>query len=55
MAQLSYNCDVSQAFNWQNDAQPIVGHVNSLKIDDKDLKTDLKVTDPEDVEKRVIN
>ncbi len=53
MAVLSYNCDVSQGFNWQKDVQPVVGHLNSLKIGDQDLKEDFKLTDPESVADRL--
>jgi hypothetical protein len=49
MAELSYSCDVSQAFNFQKDAQSMVGHINKLKVSTKDLAVDLEVTDPEDV------
>lgn len=51
MAELSYSCSVSQGFNFQKDEQPLVGHINSLKIGDQDLKSDFQVTDPLDVSK----
>lgn len=50
MAEISYACDVVQGFNFQKDVQTVVGHINSMKISDKDdLKSDLNVTDPENV------
>lgn len=53
MAELSFNCSVSQGFNFQKDQQPVVGHINTLKIGDQEIKADLNVTDPEDVAKTV--
>ncbi len=53
MATLSFSCSVSQGFNWQKDAQPVVGHLNSLTIGDKELAADMAVTDPEDVASRI--
>ncbi len=53
MAELSFNCSVTQAFNWQKDAQPIVGHLNALTIGDKELATDLQLTDPESIADRL--
>jgi len=53
MAELSYSCSVSQGFNFEKDQQPLVGHINSLKIGTQDLKSDLSVANPEDVIKMV--
>lgn len=47
MAQLSYNCDVNQTFNFQNDVQTRVGHIISCSIGDEELESDMKVQDPE--------
>jgi hypothetical protein len=49
MAELSFSCDVSQGFNFQKDAQAIVGHINKLKISNKQLAADIAVTDPENL------
>jgi hypothetical protein len=49
MAELSYDCDVSQGFNFQKDVQTMVGHINALKVSTKELAVDLEVTDPEDI------
>ncbi len=47
MAETSFSCDVSQGFNFQKDAQDIVGHISKLKIGGKDMDVDLAVTNPE--------
>lgn len=49
MAETSFSCDVSQGFNFQKDAQDLVGHISKLKIGDKDMAVDLGVTNPEDL------
>jgi len=49
MAELSYDCDVSQGFNFQKDVQILVGHINTLKVSTKKMAVDLEVTDPEAV------
>ena len=49
MAELSYSCDVSQAFNFQKDVQTPVGHINKLKVSNKKLAEDIAITDPENV------
>lgn len=46
MASTSLSCDVSQGFNFQKDAQCLIGHITSLKIGDKEFKKDLAVTLP---------
>lgn len=46
MASSSYDCRVDQGFNFQKDAQCLVGHINSLKIGDKEFDKDLAVSDP---------
>lgn len=45
-ASSSFNCSVSQGFNFQKDSQEIVGHINYLKIGDTEMASDLNVTDP---------
>lgn len=42
----SFNCSVSQGFNFQKDSQVVIGHINYLKIGDTELASDLNVTDP---------
>jgi hypothetical protein len=49
MAELDYSCSVSQGFNFQKDAQNMVGHINKLKVADKEMAEDLAVTDPENI------
>ncbi|MCK5797001.1 MAG: hypothetical protein KAI47_07460 [Deltaproteobacteria bacterium] len=49
MAESSFNPSVRQGFNFEKDSQDMVGHINSLKIGDKEMKSDFSVTDPEDV------
>ena len=49
MAEVSYSCDVSQGFNFQKDAQDLVGHINKLKVAGKELAADMAVTNPADV------
>ncbi len=49
MAELNYDCDVSQGFNFQKDVQTLVGHINGLKVSTKDLAVDIEITDPEAV------
>lgn len=45
-AETHLSASVSQGFNFQKDAQDIIGHINSLKIGDTELDSDLNVTDP---------
>lgn len=45
-AETSLTASVSQGLNFQNDAQDIIGHINSLKIGDTEMISDLNVTDP---------
>jgi len=49
MAELSYSCSVEQGFNFEKDAQDVVGHINKLKIADKEMAEDLGVTNPEEI------
>jgi hypothetical protein len=49
MAELSYDCSVSQGFNFEKDAQILVGHINKLKVSDKEMAGDLAVTNPENI------
>lgn len=53
MAVLSYNCDVSQGFNFSNDVQTRVGHIISCSIGDEDLESDMKIQDPENSGEKV--
>ena len=46
MASSSFTCSVSQGFNFQKDSQELIGHINSLKIGDTEMSSDLNVTDP---------
>ena len=46
MAATSFPCSVTQGFNFQKDAQVFVGHINSLKIGEKEFKKDIAVADP---------
>jgi hypothetical protein len=48
MAELTKSCDVSQAYNFQKDAQVCIGHINKLKIGDKQFDVDQKVKNPVD-------
>jgi hypothetical protein len=48
-AESAYSCSVRQGFNFEKDAQAIVGFVNSVKIGTKELAADLDVTNPEDI------
>ena len=46
MANLSYNCSLRQAFNFEKDAQYLVGHVVSITIGTTALKADTTLTLP---------
>lgn len=46
MAVNSYNCSVYQGFNFQKDAQDIVGHIVALTLGTQAVTADLSVTDP---------
>ena len=46
MAANSYSCSVRQGFNFEKDAQVLVGHINSLSIAGSALKADISATDP---------
>jgi hypothetical protein len=48
-AATSLQASVSQGFNFQKDAQDIIGHINYLKIGDTEMASDLNVTDPESI------
>ena len=43
---LSFACSVSQGFNFQKNSQNLIGHINSLKVGDTKMDSDLNVTDP---------
>ena len=49
MPATSFMCSVEQGFNFQKDVQDSVGHLDYLKIGDKEMEVDLAVTDPEDL------
>jgi hypothetical protein len=49
MAESSFQCSVNQGFNFEKDAQVLVGHVNSCKIGDQELNSDMSVDNPEEV------
>jgi hypothetical protein len=49
MASSEYYCDVNQGFNFEKDSQVVVGHLNSLKIGEKEYTADISVGDPESV------
>ena len=53
MAESTYSTSLRQGFNFEKDSQELVGHITSLKIGDKEFKSDFSVTDPEDVTKAV--
>ncbi|QTA81200.1 Uncharacterized protein dnl_35310 [Desulfonema limicola] len=46
MADISFSCDVNQAFNFEMDKQVVVGHLDTLTIGTTALEIDLTVTDP---------
>ena len=52
-ADLSYNCSVSQGFNFKKDEQILVGHIEYLKIGDQEFNSDLNVTNPIDSSKLI--
>jgi len=49
MADASISTSVSQGFNFKKDSQGPVGHINKLKIGDKQFAVDIQVTNPLDV------
>ena len=53
MAEMRFDCSVSQGFNFQKDEQIIVGHIVSCKVGEDQFDADLNVTDPEDITKEV--
>jgi hypothetical protein len=53
MAELSYNCSVSQGFNFKKDEQILVGHIVSCKVGSDQFDADLNVSDPEDAAKLI--
>lgn len=46
MASTSFNCSVTQCFNFERDSQDVIGHLTSLKIGTFDYAKDLEVQDP---------
>ncbi|MBL4635119.1 MAG: hypothetical protein JKY56_14700 [Kofleriaceae bacterium] len=53
MAESSYQCSVSQGFNFQKDSQDTIGHIVSLKIGDTALLADFELSDPMDNQNHV--
>jgi hypothetical protein len=49
MANLTYNASIRQGYNFEKDAQITVAHINSIKIGDTAMSSDIGVTNPEDV------
>jgi len=47
MAEVSFSCDVNQAFNFEMDKQVHVGHLETLTIGETVLEADLTVSDAE--------
>ena len=54
MASTNLACDISQGFNFQKDAQCLIGHLTELKIGDTDFKKDLTVMDPTKIDKEKV-
>lgn len=48
MAVLDFGCSIRQGYNFEKDAQVLVGHLLAMKIGDKELEADTELTDPED-------
>ena len=48
MADLSYNCSVTQGFNFKKDEQILVGHIVSCEVGKNKFDADLNVSNPED-------
>lgn len=48
MADLSYNCSVSQGFNFKKDEQILVGHIVYCEVGKNKFDADLNVSNPED-------
>jgi hypothetical protein len=46
MASTSFNCSVSQGFNFEKNSQNIVGHLTYLKIGTEEFTRDIEVIDP---------
>ena len=47
MAEIAFDCNVAQAFNFEMDQQVNVGHLETLTIGETTLEPDLTVTDAE--------
>ncbi len=47
MAEISYSCDETQAFNWVKDVQTVVGHLTALKIGDIEIEAQFELINPE--------
>jgi len=52
-AELSYSCSVAQGFHFEKDNQDTLGYINAIRIGESELKSDLSVTDPEDISNTV--
>jgi hypothetical protein len=48
MAESSYSCSVRQGFNFEKDAQVLVGHIVACKVGTEQFDADLNVSDPLD-------
>ncbi|UOA10460.1 hypothetical protein [Methylobacter sp. S3L5C] len=46
MADSQYSCSIRQGFNFEKDAQVLVGHLVTMKIGTQALGADIKVTNP---------
>jgi len=46
MASSQYSCSIRQGFNFEKDAQVLVGHLVSMTIGTQELGADIKATDP---------
>ncbi len=53
MAESSFNCSVSQGFNFQKDEQILVGHIIACKVGEEQFDADLNISDPEDSSKLI--
>ena len=54
MASSDYQCSIRQGYNFEKDAQVLVGHLVSIKVADKELKADTSLTGPVDLKAQVV-
>lgn len=52
-ASSSFTCSVRQGFNFEKDSQELIGYINYLKVGDREMDSDLNVTDPMNVASHV--